>query len=118
MKALVLSNGVFQVKEFNKENSLKFLQQEVDGNIEKIPYIRVLNEEGINVWGNENGKLLGLEPSICIYHRDELIDVLVGNIVFTKTNENGETIGLTDNDISFIQALLLFRSYWIDWDED
>ena len=117
MKALVLEKNVFKIKEFEKENSLNFLQKEVNGNIERISFIKVLEEKGIDVWVNEEGKLLGLSPSITIYHQNELIDVLMGNVVFTRYNDEGETIGLTDDDISFIQALLLFRTYWLDWEE-
>ena len=77
---------VIEFKEGYKE-----LQRLVDGPFE-MPYLF----DDVDVIVNEEGKLNGLLPNRFLYYNDSLVDVLVGNIVLVNSNDEGETISLTD----------------------
>jgi hypothetical protein len=55
---------------------------------------------------NEEGKLKKLIPNLKFPH-----DIVVGTIFVSKSNEEGEDVDLTDNDISEVMGLL--RKYSI-----
>lgn len=96
------------IKEIEIEEGLKSLQKEVDGFIE-IPHIsEELYKNNIDIIINEEGKLDGLDPSIAVIDKEtnETLDLLVGNVLFTGFTEEGETIGLTDEQISIIRNTL------------
>ena len=106
MKSLIYRTGKWEEKEFDEKNSLAFLQKEVGGLIERIPYFDELEEMKIDAWINEEGKLKKLPPSMIVYQDEELIDVICGDIVFTKFTEDGETVGLDENDIDYIKKFI------------
>lgn len=70
-------------------NNLETKQKIVGGNIEVIPY-----ENGIDIYLNEEGKLMGLSPNLKLFHNGHLYDVLVGTVFFSKINDEGEAISL------------------------
>lgn len=89
----------FHVK--NYTDSYEFIRTEVDGWIEHIN-LPVFDERHIDVWLNEEGKILGLEPTIALFNKKDLVDVVVGTIVFTRYNDDGETLPLSTEDIAYI----------------
>lgn len=103
MKVLVLSNCELQEKEIGTE--LEDLQEIVGGYIE-IPYLGdVFVDNGIDVIINEEGKLIeGLRAEIAIVNkqRGAILDIVYGNCIFASHNDEGETIGLTDEQIQIV----------------
>lgn len=103
MKVLVLSNSELQEKEIGTE--LEDLQEIVGGYIE-IPYLGdVFVDNGIDVIINEEGKLIeGLRAEIAIVNkqRGAILDIVYGNCIFASHNDEGETIGLTDEQIQIV----------------
>lgn len=103
MKVLVLSNCELQEKEIGTE--LEDLQEIVGGYIE-IPYLGdVFVNNGIDVIINEEGKLIeGLRAEIAIVNkqRGAILDIVYGNCIFASHNDEGETIGLTDEQIQIV----------------
>ena len=103
MKVLVLSGG--EIKQREIENSLEALQEIVDGYIE-IPFLsRELAKHGIDIIINEEGKMIdGLKPEIAIMDKEteELLDVVYGNCIFASHNDEGDTIGLTEEQIAIV----------------
>ena len=103
MKVLVLSNGELKEKEIGTE--LEDLQEIVGGYIE-IPYLGdVFVNNGIDVIINEEGKLIeGLKAEIAIVseQRGTILDLVYGNCIFASHNAEGETIGLTDEQIQIV----------------
>jgi len=103
MKVLVLSNGELKEKEIN--NTLEDLQKIVEGYIE-IPYLsEVFNKNEIDIIINEEGKLIdGMRPEIAIVSkkRGNILDVVYGNCIFASHNEEGDTIGLTKEQIEIV----------------
>ena len=106
IKALVFSNGELQEREI--ENTLESLQEIVGGYIES-PYIsNIFRENDIDIILNEEGKILNLQEEIAIIDKEKniVIDVLCGNCIFVSHDEQGETIGLNDEQIKIIKKEL------------
>jgi len=62
-------------------------------------YIEHLDCGGLDLWLNEEGKLHGLAPNLVAFYGKEARDVIVGDVFFTAHDNDGETIGLTDEEI-------------------
>ena len=103
MKVLVLSNGELKTQEIG--NELEDLQEIVGGYIE-IPYLGdVFVNNGIDVIINEEGKLIeGMKAEIAIVNEQQgnILDIVYGNCIFASHNEEGETIGLTEEQIEIV----------------
>lgn len=119
MKAIVLSNGELEVKEI--ENSLENLQKIVGGYIE-MPYIsKVFIQNGIDMVINEEGKYMDdLEPQIAILGKvnNQILDLIYGNCIFVSHDDNGETIGLNDEQIKVVMEELKLDITLIQKDEE
>lgn len=104
INVLVLSNGELKEKEI--DNDLKSLQKEVDGYIE-IPFIcEKFMENNIDVIINEEGKINRLNKELAIVKDDKIIDVICGNCIFTSTDDEGNTIGLSDKQMDIVRDKL------------
>jgi len=107
MNVLVLSNGKFEVRDI--ANELDSLHEIVGGYIE-IPHLsETLYENGIDIIINEEGKLIdGMQKEIAVVDKssDMVLDVIFGNCIFAGHNEDGETIGLTENQMLTVVNLL------------
>lgn len=107
MKVLVLSNNNFEVKEIN--NKLEDLQKIVGGYIE-IPFLsEVFYEYGIDMIINDEGKFIeGCKPEIAVIKKDtnEVLDVVHGNCIFASHDDEGETIGLSEEQLSIVMKEL------------
>lgn len=102
-------NGSKLTQRSYKCDSYDFISDSVGGYIESIP-LSQFNSKGIDVWCNENGKYEGLVTSMLLSHDGKIYDNVVGDVVFTRCNEEGETISLTDDDIKFIKEV--FDKSW------
>lgn len=74
-------------------NNLKTFQKLVGGYIECISFP---NDRRIQFVANEEAKIFGLLPNLCLPHYR---DILCGNIAVVGTDEDDEFIGLTDRQI-------------------
>lgn len=119
MKAIILSNGELEVKEI--ENKLENLQKIVGGYIE-MPYIsKVFIQNGIDMVINEEGKYMDdLEPQIAILGKvnNQILDLIYGNCIFVSHDDNGETIGLNDEQIKVVMEELKLDVTLIQKDEE
>lgn len=107
-KYLVLqTNGVLkEVHEEDYSSSYEMLKENVEGCIECVSFIKDFRKKGIDLWINEEGKLIDLLPTIAILSDEEIVEILNGNIVFARVNDEGETLPLNDDDIEFIRKTL------------
>lgn len=107
MKVLVLSNGQFKLEDI--PNTLDAIQEIVGGYIE-IPYIsNDLYKNGIDVIINDEGKLIdGMNKEIAIVEKStgKVLDIIFGNCIFASHDEEGETVGLTEDQMDVIGKLL------------
>ena len=107
IKGIIVKPGFTpEVIEFN--NGYKELQRLVEGNFE-MPYIF----DDADVVVNEEGKLNGLEANKLLYHNGQLIDILFGNIVIVDSNDEGETISLSQEKIDKYMRVLSKCSIYI-----
>lgn len=67
------------------------------------PYIPQLATEGITLWANDDGLIQQMYPNIGIKVNGYPM-VIVGPMVFTSVNAEGDTIGLTADQIEFVNA--------------
>lgn len=81
----------------------------IGGWLEHITYNRNLDSNNIDMWCDEEGKLKGLKEEIAVYEREsnEVIEWLVGTIVFTGRAKNNDSISLTDAQIELIKKELM-----------
>lgn len=107
MRVLVLKNGKLQEKEI--KNSLEELQSIVSGYIE-FPFLgNRFKDNTIDVIINEEGKFIeGLKPEIALVDGEtkSILDIVYGNCIFASHDEEGNTIGLNDEQIKIIMEEL------------
>ena len=84
-------------------DSLKDMQRIVDGYIELF----LVTESGIDLFCNEEGKLVSLEPN---RYFPELRDVICGTIIAIGHDEEGAAVSLTDEQTA--EALYMFREIY------
>lgn len=82
------------------ENELKTIQILVGGYIETIRPIQ--QNQNIIAVLNDCGKILNLEPNFLFNNSD----IVVGNVIFTKSDDEGEFISLNEKDINEISKFL------------
>jgi len=95
MKAVIKKVGENpEVKEYQK---IKYedLKEAVGGWIEAVSL-----DNGVTLWVNEEGKLIGLKNNFALGNMS-----IEGNVIFTSVDDEGETIGLTDDQIDYIKSL-------------
>lgn len=90
-------NEDFKIEEVDNLN-LKYLQSKVGGYIELVSWYNQLSDLNIDMWINEEGKSIqGLLPTfIVVDNKDEIKDIIMGDVVFTSFDNEGNTIGLND----------------------
>ncbi|MFQ7193813.1 DUF3846 domain-containing protein [Thomasclavelia spiroformis] len=106
------------VEENMYKDTYELLRNNVNGCIECVSWIKILYERNIDIWINEEGKLLDLPPSIIIVDdKSNIIGTLNGNIVFAKNDNKGATIPLNDEDILFIKKIIEQNKCLIDYNQ-
>lgn len=105
IRVIILEAGNPEARVVEKfEHSLETLQQFVGGYIEAV---RV--NESITIWINEEGKLRGLDPNFNLIGNGKPYDIVVGDAIFTGTDNEGETVSLTDQEIEEIKERFVDR---------
>ena len=107
-KYLVLkTNGMLEEIDGNDySETYELLRDNVEGIIQCVSWVKPFAEKEIDLWVNDEGKLLDLDLSLAITDNGKLIEVLNGNVVFARHNFEGDTLPLNDEDITFIKEIL------------
>lgn len=84
-------------------NTLEAFNKLVGGYLEAIPLPIELRKLGVHAYVNEEGKLLRLPLNKKL---DYISSVLVGPWFFSKTDEEGEDIGLTPKEAELVRQLV------------
>lgn len=92
-------------KEMNKDLVFKEIRRDyesisnlIGGYIEFVPS----GINGLHIVVNEEGKLLNLTPNL-YYGRE---DILCGNIIFVRTNEEGDLTSITSEDEEILKDVI------------
>ena len=108
------TDGNAAVKEI--KGDLKSLQTEVGGLITLANYYEELENQGIDIFADDDG-LLKADPKTTLIitdkkNRMKVLTTLVGNLIFVSHDDEGSTLGLTDEQIAFIKAHLKQLCYF------
>ena len=107
IRVVLVEAGNPQIKIIDKwEHSLDTVQQFVGGYIQPI---RVTNS--ITMWLNEEGKMQQLEPNFLFVNKEGTpLDTVVGNVLIAGTDDEGDDISLTDEEIELLQEKFVSRT--------
>jgi len=103
MKAIVQNPGE-SPKTVELSETLKDLQGLVGGYVTTF-YVPEFEEAGITAWANDEGLLIGQQPNLFVYGQP-----IVGPVVFTGHNDEGETVGLTGPQEALVRTFLSLAS--------
>ena len=100
----------------NIKGDLKSLQKEVGGLITLANYYAELENNGIDIFADDEG-LLKANPKTTLIitdkkNRMKVLTALVGNLIFVSHDDECNTTGLTDEQIDFIKAHLKQLCYF------
>lgn len=88
--------------------SLESMQAVVGGYLDAL---RV--SHSITIWLNEEGKINGLAPNFYLLDQEgKPYDTVVGDVLITGTDEEGETVGLTDEEFEEISNRFISRRFF------
>lgn len=62
--------------------------------------VKTANGDHFDLWLNETGKLENMRPCVPLVFGDQVYDVIAGNTLVTRYNQEGDIIALTDEDIN------------------
>lgn len=98
----VLEDGRWVMKEIDAD--FRSLQAHVGGLIELIPLVVESAENLVSVFGNDEARLLEMEPSACRMWDDGTIaDVIVGPLVaLGGVDKEGESLGITPEGFALL----------------
>ena len=74
-------------------------------------YISELYDNGIAFYCNDEGKLQGLHPALVVTKNGKTVEMICGNILFCGYDSEGETVPLTDKQISIIKSMFTRSMY-------
>lgn len=96
-------NTDLTVEDKEIKGNLKSLQREVEGLITLAPYFYELEEMNIDIYADDEGLLKENPITTLVKIEDnQIVASLVGNLVFTTVDDDGESISLSDKQIKFI----------------
>ena len=85
------------------KDGLSYLQSLVDGYIDHYSISSKLDSLHIDMWINDEGKFRDdFSPTFALLRDGQLCDVIVGPCVFSKFNDEGETLGLSPDDVNIV----------------
>ena len=92
------------------KGDLQSLQNEVGGLLTLANYYEELEDIGVDIFADDEG-LLKASPQVTLMitdkrNRMKVLTTLVGNIIFVSHDNEGSTLGLTDEQIMFIKEHL------------
>ena len=108
MKAIIKKvDEQIEIKEFDKIR-YEDLKGVVNGWIEAVSL-----DKGVTCWMNEEAKLIGLQRNFSIGGIS-----IEGDVIFTSIDEEGDTVGLDDEQIEYIKSIFNKKATefekWID----
>lgn len=113
MRIFKIENGYTVIK--SVDGSLESMQKEVGGMLTIAPHFDELTEHGIDIYADDEGLLKAdSKPSVFVTSKGDpckVENVLVGNLIFTGFDEEGSSVGLTDEQIDYISNHLFNVTY-------
>ena len=85
-------------KEESFVHSLENMQKKVGGSLDAVSL-----PEKITMWVHDEGLLLDYSLNLIIISGVEEVAHIVGNVFFTSIDETGETVGLEQNQLDWLE---------------
>ena len=104
----VLENNNINL-DFSTESFVDYLDMRtfVNGPIELLAIPIVIDDNSYDIFLNEEGKLIGgLLPSIVLLNDDKVYDIVVGNFFVSKSNYEGESVDMSNDEINKIKEFI------------
>lgn len=99
-KIRIVSKRIGEAMEvMEMEHTLENMQEKVGGHLEVVEL-----PNGIDLWLNEEGLLEQLSVNVLTVADGQVLHTIVGNVFFAGHNDEGETIGLTDQQIAWLKV--------------
>ena len=93
--------------------SLKGLQKVVNGHVQIITLQRnITTGRAVIMWLNEDGRRTE-KKNVALVHTYnnpesvQVLDVVRGDVIITSSNADGDTIGLTDEEVEFVKSIII-----------
>lgn len=109
IRVVVKAEGMFWQPEIKMiDHGLESMQALVtpshleSSNIECV-YVPELAEDGIDLWVNEEGKFNGCKPNFSLFGGQ---DVAFGPVFFSSSDDEGETVSLSDAQVKTVMEWL------------
>lgn len=81
--------------------------QELVGGLFTMPYVPGLGEHGIDVFANDEGLILQMDPNLLIENENFYEPmVLVGPLLFASSDDEGETVSLNAKQEGIVRAFV------------
>jgi len=108
--AIIKSEGSQLEVKLDFSHTLENMQEVVGGYIEAITIREDSIGRRITVWINEEGKLINLPPNFAIIDEESgrLLDVVMGDVLITSCDVEGEIVSLTDEELEFVRRSFNF----------
>ena len=103
-----------EIEVSSKVVQYKELRNAVGNWIEHVTFNRELDENGIDVWCDEEYRIKNSKPTVVVIDDNrKTIDWLGGNLVFTAKSRNydGESYSLSEEQIIIIKYVLSRKAY-------
>jgi hypothetical protein len=104
MKIVYVKAGNPQIEIRDVPSGLDTMKKLVGGYLELV---RVTDE--IDMWINEEGKLLELPPNFVLDYKGRTVDIIAGDAFFASNNEEGDTVSLTNELVEEIKDRFITR---------
>lgn len=105
-------DGLFEKLDVKDNNvDCHTLQKIVGGYIEHVTWNEELLKRNIDMWVNEEGKLLDMKPNVVFTDDGTLVEVICGPVAFTRFDSAGNSLPLNDDDIDCIKHELSMVAY-------
>ncbi|MHC5291049.1 hypothetical protein CHCC14819_0483 [Bacillus licheniformis] len=109
IKAVVVEPGTPFIKVIEEfPATLRDMQEFVEG------YVGIVKvDHSITIWVNDDGRKEELTPNFALLDRnDKVVDYVAGKAFFAGTDDEGNTISLTDEEIKDIKSRFVSRDHF------
>jgi hypothetical protein len=85
--------------------TLEDMQAHVGGHVDAMRLTGSYGGPGVHLWFHDEGKLISLPPSLALTEEGNVLDLLAGPVMATRTDADGNTSSLTHEDMVAVLVL-------------